>query len=410
MSNTFNNIKDAPGLIAKAAAQTLKDNMVFCSTIDQADSSDFDGKNGYKAGDTIYTSVPPRYVPQSTFDITSSIQDSVEEKKALTLNTSSTVGIEADTTEFATEVELKSYIKRFVVPAAESIAQNVEQTFLATATDATYNSVGTANSNTFAVADVLAGKTKLDRNLTPRGDRSFLMNSASGALAVDARKGLFQSSDNVAEQYKDGMVGRADGFNWYENELINSHTNGNDVTGVTKDAISVEGDSTMPLQGFTTSTGTITKGSVFTVADVYMVHPITKVSTGVLQQFVCTADATADGNGDISVAISPSIYAGSGGLQNVDALPQDNAAVTFVGAASTNYAQPIQYHKNAFKMVSVPLIMPTNAEFAAQETVDGITVAVIRDFDILKRRMITRLDFLGGISAVRPEWACRVTA
>ena len=47
MANTFNNIKDAAGIIAKAAAQTLKDNMVFCSTIDQAEPSDFDGKNGY---------------------------------------------------------------------------------------------------------------------------------------------------------------------------------------------------------------------------------------------------------------------------------------------------------------------------------------------------------------------------
>jgi len=41
MTNTFNNIKDAPGIIAKAAAQTLKDNLVFCNTIDKADASDF---------------------------------------------------------------------------------------------------------------------------------------------------------------------------------------------------------------------------------------------------------------------------------------------------------------------------------------------------------------------------------
>lgn len=410
MANTFNNIKDAAGIIAKAAAQTLKDNMVFCQNIDMADASDFDGKNGYKAGDTIYTSIPARYVPQTTFDITSSIQDSVEEKAPLVLDTVSTIGIEADTTEFATEVDLKSYIKRFVVPAAESIAQDVESRFLEKATDATYNFSGTAGSNSFTVADVLAGKTNLDRNLCPRGDRHFLLNSASGAEAVDARKGLFQSSTEIDKQYKDGMVGRADGFDWYENELVNVHTNGSQGgTPLVNDASFTEGSSTIDIDGVT-SGNTWTKGTVFTIAGVNKVHPITKDDMGVLQQFVVTADATFTG-GAATVSISPAIYAGSNGLQNVTALPADNAAITLAtGSASTGYAQNLQFHRNAFKMVSVPLIMPTSAEFAATETVDGITVAIVRDWDILQRRMITRLDFLGGLSAVRPEWANRVTA
>lgn len=400
MANTHNNIKDAPGIIAKAAAQTLKDNLVFCGTIDKADASEFDGKNGYKAGDTIYTSVPARYVPQTTFDITSSIQDSVEEKKALTLDTISTVGMEINSFEFATEVELKDVIRRFVIPAAESIAQNVESRFLTKATDATYNSVGTPGSASFTVAEVLASRTKLNQNLAPRSDRFLLMNSASGAEAVDARKGLFQSSTEVDKQYKEGMIGKADGYSWYENELISTHANGSDVTGVAvNDAAVAEGASTLTVDGASAS---ITVGTVFTIAGVYSVHPITKVATSNLQQFVVTSAGTT------SIGISPSIYAGSGGLQNVDALPADDAALTFVGAASTTFEQNLAYQKRAFKMVSVPLVMPTKAEVAAQETVDGITVAVIRDFDILERRMVTRLDFLGGLSAVRPEWACRL--
>lgn len=410
MANQFNNIQDAAGIIAKAAAQTLKDNLVFCNTIDMADKSDYDGKNGYKAGDTIYTSIPARYVPQQQFDITSTIQDSVEERKPLTLDTISTVGIEADTVEFATEVDLKSYIKRFVMPAAESIAQDVETRFLQKATQATYNSVGTAGSNNFDIAAVLAGRSKLNQNLSPVNDRHFLLNSEAGAQAVNARSALFQSSDRIAEQYEKGMVGMADGFKWYENELIYSHTNGNDVTGVAINGTISEGASSITVDGLTPTTGTVTKGTVFTIAGVNMVHPITKAATGRLQQFVVTADATANGSGEATLSIQPAIYAASGGLRNVSALPADNAALTFVGAADSSLFQSLQYHKNAFKMVSVPLIMPTNAEFAAQETVDGITVQVVRDWDILQRRMITRLDFLGGISDVRPEWAVRVTA
>ena len=411
MANTFNTIQ-AAGIVAKVAAQTLSDNLKFAKSIAQEPASTFDGKNGYKAGDTISISVPARYVPQNTFDITSSIQDTVEEKKALTLDVISTVGMEIDSFEVATEMDMQSLLKRAVMPAAVSIAHDVESTFLTKATQSVYNSVGTAGSNGFTVADVLAGRTKLNQNLCPQDDeRFFLLNSASGAKAVDARKGLFQSSDEIAKQYKGGYVGTADGFNWMENELIYTHTNGNDVTGVAvNDAGVAEGATTLAIDGLTNTTGNVKKGQVFTIAGVNMVHPQTKTDMGVLQQFVVTADATANGSGQATISISPAIRAGSGGLQNVTALPANDAALVFVGAASSTLAQSLQFHREAFRMVSVPLVMPTAVELAAQETVDGITVQVVRSFDILKRRMVTRLDFLGGITDVRPEWAVRVTA
>lgn len=411
MANSFNNINDAAGIIAKAAAETLKNNMKFCQTIEKADASDYDGKNGYSSGDTVYISKPARYVPQTTFDITSSIQDTVEEKTALTLDTISTVGMDFSSSELAHDIALKNIIKRCVIPAAEAIAQDVESRFIQKATQLTYNSVGTAGSNTFTVADVLASRTKLNQNLAPMGNRYLMMTSAAGAQAVDARKGLFQSSTEIGKQYMDGFVGRADGYDWFETELVHTHTNGNDVTGVAvNDAAVAEGASTLAVDGLTTTTGTVTKGSVFTIAGVYMVNPITKATTSVLQQFTVTANVTANGSGEATLSISPSLYAASNGLQNVSALPADNAALVFVGAASTAYAKPLAYHKSAFRMVSVPLVMPVNAEFAAQETVDGITVAVVRDFDVKTRKMITRLDFLGALAAPRPEFSTHVTA
>jgi len=411
MANTINNINEVGAILARAAAETLRDNLVFCKTISKCDASEFDGKNGYKAGQTIKINKPPRFIPQDTFDITSSKRDIVEETAYLTLDIQKTVGMEIDSLEFAYEVDIKRVIECFVKPAAESIAQHVEQVMIERATDATYNSIGTAGSNTFTVADVLAGRTNLNQSLAPRGNRHFLLNSSSGAQAVDARKGIFQDSTQISKQYLEGMVGRADGFDWYENELINVHKNGNDVTGVAvNDASVTEGTYTLNVDGLTITTGTVTKGTVFTITGVNKVHPITKVDLGVLQQFVVTADVTASGTGEATLSISPAIYAGSAGLQNVTALPANDAALTIVGAASTAYAQNIQYHRDAFKMVSVPLIMPRSSEMAAQETVDGFTVSIIRDFDVETRSMITRLDFLGGISAVRPEWANRVTA
>ena len=412
MANTINNVNDAAAILAKAAAGILSDNLQFCKSIAKAPESDYEGKNGYKAGATIQISKPARFIPQQTFDITSSIQGIVEEKTPLTLDISSTVGVEIDSLEDVTELGIMQIAERVVKPAMESIAQDVEVRMLEKATQATYNSVGTAGSNGFTVADIQAAKVKMNQYLAPKdSSRRLLLNAEAGADAVVDRKGLFQSSSEIAQQYKMGYVGMADGFTWLENELLYTHINGNDVTGVAvNDASFTEGSSSLAVDGLTTTTGTVTKGSVFTIAGVNAVHPITKKVYSFLQQFVVTADATANGSGEATLSISPAIYAASGGLQNVDALPADDAALVFVGAADSSLTQNLAFHKEAFRMVSTPLMLPKNAEFAGSATVDGITVAIVRDFDVNTRSMITRIDFLGGIAATRPEWACRLTA
>lgn len=413
MPNAFNTIKSAGQVLAKAAAQEFVDNLKFGKSIAKADETDFDGKNGYKAGDTIQISKPARFIPQSgSFDITSTKRDIVEERTPLALDIMQTVGLSLNSMEEATEMGLKSLINRAIRPAARSLAQFVEQDLLLRATQATGNLVGTAGSTAFTVADIQAAKVVMNENLCPIDDeRYLLLTSRSGAAAVDARKGLFQSSEEIAKQYKGGYIGMADSFNWMENELLHNHTNGNDVTGVTVNAAPAEGATSIALTGLTNTTGTVTKGSVFTMAGVFRVHPITKQVTNQLQQFVVTANATANGSGVATVSVYPAFYAGAtDGRRNIGALPASSAAVVFSGVASTGYIQNMAFHKEAFRMASVPLMMPKNVEMAEQFTVDGFTVAIVQAFDVNKREMVTRLDFLGGLAAVRPEWACRITS
>ena len=411
MANTFNTLKNAPGVIAKAAAKILADELQFSKSIAQAPEDDYNGKNGYSAGDTIYISKPARFVPQNTFDITSTMQDITEEKTPLTLDVLSTVGVNIDSFEFATVFDLKNTINRIVKPGVLAIAQDVEAQFLVKAKNSVYNSVGTAGAGVFDPDTILSAREKMNKYLCPKDDnRFFLSDSTANRSAVGTRKGLFQSSSNIADQYKTGMVGTSDGFIWLENELLATHTRGTQVAGTATvtTTLSGEGVATMNVTG--TSGGTLKKGDVFTIANVFAVHPQTKKVYPFLQQFVVTTENTASGTAYTGVTFSPAIYVASTGLKNVDTFPQGSAAITIVGTASTGYTQNLAFHREAFRMVSVPLIMPTAVEVAAQETVEGITVAVIRAFDVLKRRMVTRLDFLGGLATVRPEWACRITS
>jgi hypothetical protein len=415
MSNAVNTLKAAPGVIAKLAAGMLEDQLQFCKSIDKADASDFDGKNGYNAGDTIYVSKPARFIPTTSADVTSAIQDVVEEKIALPLDIRYVVPVALTSAEIATDLSLKSWANRVLKPAVSSMAQYIEKSMINKATNYTSNCVGTAGSTVFDTDTMLSAGQKLDEFLAPMSDDKFaLLSPAATRSAVNARKGLFQSSEEISKQYKNGVIGQADGFSYLRNNLLKSLTLGADVSGMAVEASVVtiaNGMSTLGVDGVT-SGATIKAGTVFTISGVNAVHPITKADLGYLQQFVVTADVTETSGNSVTLAISPSIYyTTTDPRQNVSAAPVDETgAIVFVGSASTTYTQNLVYAKSAFRMASVPLVLPDGLDMAAQETYKGFTVRVVRDYDILTDKLIMRLDFLGGLAPVRPEWACRVTA
>ena len=304
MANAINNMKDAPGVIAKLAAKMLADKVVFCKSIDKEDSSNFDGMNGYNSGDTIQISKPARFTVGTSADVTSAIQDVTEEKVSLPLDIRKVVAVELTSAEIATELALKSWAKRVLEPQVSLMAQSIESTVLSRAVDATSNLVGTAGSTVFDTETCLKANQKISEFACPDFDGRFtVLNPAANTSATNARKGLFQSSEDIRSQYRKGYMGTADGFDYLQTNLVPLHTNGNDVTGVNVDGASQTG-ATLNAQGFTANTGTVTAGSVFTIAGVNAVHPITKDDQGYLQQFVVTADGTADANGDIALAIS----------------------------------------------------------------------------------------------------------
>jgi len=401
MANTINTIKDGPGLFAKGVAQHVRDNLKFCGFVEQADKSEFDGKSGFKSGDTIYTSIPAiKTVQRDNLDVSSLGKDTVEGKKPLALNKTATTADQFDSLELATDVDVKNALKRFGMSSALAIAHDIESRCMEIAMQKTYQSVGTAGSNTFETSDILDAKVALDESLAPNGERGLFMTSRSGAKAVDARKAYNNPVGKLDKQYTDGVILNADGFDWMETQMLPVHTNGADVAGLVNDTVT-EGSSTITVDGFTAAP---TVGSVFTLAGTNKVHAQSKNDLGTLQQFTVVSATTT------SITFSPAIYAASGGLQNVTALPADNAAVTFVGAASTGYTQNLALHKSAFKMVTVPLYTPKGEDLVASETVDGITVNIVRYFTGDTRVVTTRYDVLYGFDEVRPEWSTRLTA
>jgi hypothetical protein len=311
----------------------------------------------------------------------------------------------------ATDMALKSWAKRVLDPAMVTLSNGVEQECLTFAKNNVGNYVGTPGNTIFDTDTMLAANQKQIEFLMPQDDQDYaLLNPAATRSASNARKGLFQASDEIASQYRNGYIGQADGMTYLRNNLLPLHINGTATGSLTVTASPTEGASTINLTG--TGTQTITQGTVLTFAGAFAVHPVTKQSLGYLQQFVVTANATASGGAYTGVQVYPSFStAASGSTQTITALPASSAVTTIVtGAANQSTVQNLAFHKSAFRFVSAPLIMPDGVDFVAQETVDGMTVRVLRDYLPQTDKLILRVDILYGIAAVRPEWACRIGA
>ena len=65
------------------------------------------------------------------------------------------------------------------------------------------------------------------------------------------------------------------------------------------------------------------------------------------------------------------------------------------------------YQKYALHFATADVLMPKGGDFAAREVFDGVSMRIIRDYDINNDNFPCRLDILYGFKAVRPELACR---
>jgi len=138
------------------------------------------------------------------------------------------------------------------------------------------------------------------------------------------------------------------------------------------------------------------------------VNPKSRQSTGSLQNFVVTANVNSDGSGNATIPIFPAITI-TGAYQTVTGSPANGAAITVKGSASTSYAQNIGFVKDAFGLVTVPLELPEGVDFKARQEYKGISMTIIRAFDIQNYVFPTRIDILYGSTAFYPELAVRLS-
>lgn len=391
-----------PIAVTRKALQILHQKLTFVGGIHRGYDDSF-AKSGAKIGDSLKIRLPNQYTVRT--GATLATQDTSE--TSVTLQVATQKGVDLNFTSVDRTLSLDDFAARILEPAMAVLAAAIEADALSMYKDV-YQLVD-GDAAAIAFSHFLTGRQYLNESLTPMdNNRTALLTPTHSNKLVDALKGLFQDSEAISKQYREGIMGRSAGFDFGESTHLNTHLTGSALKATTytvNGAVTTNGATAVTVQ---TGATTFKKGDVFTVAGCNMVHPETKVDMGRLQQFVVAADY-AGGAG--SLTFSPAIYT-SGGRQNVVPAGMANAAaIVKVGAGANELlTNSLAFHKDAFALATADLVMPEGVDFAAREVFDGISMRVVRAYDINNDQFPCRLDVLYGYKTLRPQLACRIHA
>ena len=392
-------------MITRKALEILENKLVLTRNVNRQYDDSF-AVSGAKIGSTLRIRLPDRALV--TDGAALQVQDDAEQSTTLTVSTQKHIGVNFTTAELT--LQLDDFAERVLKPRISQLASSIDAD-VANAYKAIFNTVGTPGTSPATALVLLQAQQKLNESAAGMAPRYATVNPAANAGLVNGLSGFFNPTTTISQQFKNGMMGTGVlGFDEINmSQSIKVHTTGSRAgTILVNGAVSTQGQSTISIDGLTGATDTVTAGDVFTIAGVFAVNPQTRESTGSLQQFVVTAAQTGSGNALANMAISPAIFTSTSALATVDSFPADNAAVTFVGTASTAYPQNMIYHKDAITFCTADLVMPQGVDMAARANHNGISLRVVRQYDINNDRMPCRIDVLYGFSTIRPPMACRL--
>ncbi len=406
MANTLLTIS----MITREALRVLENNLTFTKYV-RRDFDDSFGRAGAKIGTVLNIRKPARYAGRVGQGL--SLEDATETQVPMVLNTQRGVDIAFTSQDLALSVD--DFSDRFVRPAIANVANNIDYDGLQQYLNV-YNQIGAPGTVPNALLTYLQAGQRLDEEAAPRDDlRSLVISPAMQATILDALKGLFQSATDIATQYESGKMGMAIGFKWSMDQNCPVNVIGQLGGTPTVNNASQTG-ATLITQAWTSSAATrLKKGNVFTIGSgatgCFAVNPQNKQSTGALRQFTATTDGASDGSGNMTINISPAIVI-SGPFQNVVASPASGATINVNGAASTQSPQGLAFHKDAFALGCADLPLPGGVDMAARVSDKqlGLSLRLVRAYDINTDRFPTRIDVLYGWVTLYAELACRVAS
>lgn len=412
MSNTWVN----PTVVAKETLLQLKNNCVMANLVHRGYEGEWQKlHDGWKPGSSIRIKAPiyARVKDGATIDV----HDINERYLSLSLDYRKHVAVKVTSDEMTYNAE--KGVPRVAAAAAQALGEYIDQTLLGLYKKVP-NQVGTPGVTPKDFLSLALCGARMSDYSVPMDNRRLVVNPTAQAYIADHIKNLYNPPmvGPAVERMKFATLA---GMDCFVSQNVNMHTCGTSA-GVAAIAI----DATAPSEGATTLTidngsgdwtTTLAQGDIFTVDTVYGVNPVTGSSTGHLRQFVVDA-AVTDAGTEATVTCTPGtdphkIYSAAADekylpYQTVDALPVENDVVTVAGSASLVHPVNLGFHRDAFALCMVPLAMPDSVVWKAQESYEGYSIRVIKDYDVTNDQEYLRFDVLFGADAINRFLACRL--
>ena len=374
MANTFITMQ----MIARMALPILVDNLVFPNLIYMDYSADY-----VNMGDTIQVKRPPVFEAEDYDQSTGiNIQNIVEGRELVTLDSLADVSMEITARELATDVD--DFRMRVIEPAAVAIAEKINRDGLQLYEDIPYYT-GTAGTTPDALSDfAFAAKALDDRKALQMGRRAVWDTAATAQFRqLDTLVKVNEAGTPMA--LRQGEIGMVYNIENYMSQAVRTHTAGA-ATAATTPLVNGEaaaGATTINIDA-TAMTGTLVKGDLMTIGN---------------QQFVVTATtAAASSNAISNVAIYPAVAT----------TIANDTPITFPDATSRAHVSNLAFNRQAFVFVTRALPMPRGVDDAYTISYNGITLRVVYDYDIQFKKNILSMDVLYGFKTVYPELAHRI--
>lgn len=385
-------------IIAKLILMEFKNNLVLAKTANRHYENVF----STETGTNIRIRRPTRLLSASGAPLVT--QDIQQRYTNLTISNRQHVGIQLSSQELT--LQLDDFQAHVIRPAMQSLANAVDTSIYQAGINNIYNFVGTAGSAPSAFSTVNLANAKLNAFGVPREDRYCIMSENDGASMQSALYNTFNFDFN-RKIILDSSMGRLAGFEFYTAQNVQRPTA---LVGASFGSPVVNGagqsGTSLILSGLTAGV-TIKAGTLFTISGVNSVNPISYQDTTLLANWVVSADATADGSGNITLTVNNGSGAGSGAqgiitsgpYQNVTNGPANGATITF----NATHTKNIAYHTECFTLAMINLYSPppsqnTGAYFKNLVDKDAnVALRMVRQYDINNDVDVVRVDALWGV-------------
>lgn len=367
MANQFVTLKE----IARTALPHLMDNLVFPRLV----HNDFSDAFAAKQGDTIQIRKPVNYTAQEFKPETGVVtQEVLEDSVEVKLDKIASVDIEVSALDAA--LNFDSVDRLFVKPAAIALAEKINADGLALYRDIPAY-VGTAGTTPSSLADLAAVRRALNDARVPNAPRYAVWDTAADTAFATIPALVNAEKSGSTDALREGALGKVFGIEHYMSQAVCSHRSGiTAAAGVTVNGAVAEGSKTVSVKG-ASFTGHLSAGDILCING--------------CKYTVCADTVDAVSNTISNIQISPAAHA----MKNGD-------TVNLIGSHTANLA----FHPSAFAFVCRPLATPAGVE-SYVTSFDGISLRVVRGYDMIFKREMLSMDVLYAYKTVYPELAVR---